>query len=148
MDALPQRHALLDAAGLGGTLFQEAGDGLLLVDPLSERVLDANPMACQLSEFTREELVRLSIRGLVKHEQEWQDWLLPVQQTMAYHGKDGFLLRTRRGEKWVPITVTISRLHPPDGDALALFTLRDRREQVEAYRRVQRTEAELRRVLV
>jgi PAS domain S-box-containing protein len=148
MDAQPPKHALLDAAGLAGTLFQEAGDGLLLVDPLSERVLDANPMACQLSEFTREELVRLSIRGLVKHEQEWQDWLLPVQQTMAYHGKDGFLLRTRRGEKWVPITVTISRLHPPDGDALALFTLRDRREQVEAYRRVQRTEAELRRVLV
>src|SRR5436305_12792836 len=133
MTAPNEKHAALES-GLAGSLFQEAGDGLLLVDPHGERVLDANPMACQLSEMTREELTRLNIRGLVRHEQEWQDWLLPVQQTMAFHGKDGFLLRTRRPDRWVPVSVSISRLHPPDGEALALFTLRDRREQVGAYR--------------
>src|SRR5262249_21071860 len=62
--------------------------------------------------------------------------------------KDGFLLRTRSPSRGVRVSVSISRLHPPDGEALALFTLRDRTEQVEAYRRMQRTEAELRRVLV
>lgn len=147
MSASNDRHLALEG-GLADTLFQESGDGLLLVGPADERVLDANPMACQLSEMTREELTRLNIRGLVRHEQEWQDWLLPVQQTMAFHGKDGFLLRTKRPDKWVPVSVSISRLHPPDGEPLAMFTLRDRRDQVEAYRRVQRTEAELRRVLM
>src|SRR5262249_49200885 len=62
--------------------------------------------------------------------------------------KDGFLLRTRSPSRGVRVSVSISRLHPPDGEALALFTLRDRTEQVAAFRRLQRTEAELRRVLV
>lgn len=145
----PYSSSLLQEAGpIASSLFQESGDGLLVVDPATERVLDANPMACQLSEFPREELLRLNIRALIKHEQEWQEWLLPVQQTLTFHGKDGFLLRTRRTEVWIPVSVTISRLHPPGGDTVALFTLRDRREQIEVYRRLQRTESELRRVLV
>src|SRR5215468_7580319 len=141
-------RTVLQAGGLAGALFHEAGDGLIVVSPATERVLDANVKACELSEFSRAELLQLPIRGLIRHEQEWQDWLQPVQQTMTYHGRDGFLLRTRNPSRWVPVSVSISRLHPPDGEALALFTLRDRTEQVEAYRRMQRTEAELRRVLV
>ena len=138
----------LEPGSIAGTLFQEAGDALLLIDPISERLVDANPKACQLSEFSREELLHFSIRQLLKHEQDWQDWLQPVQQTLTFHGKDGFLLRSRQPGRWIPVSITISRLHPPGGSALALFTLRDRSEQIEAYRRLQRTEAELRRVLV
>ncbi len=141
-------RTVLDAGGLAGALFHEAGDGLVVVSPSTERVLDANVKACELSELSRAELLQLPVRGLIRHEQEWQDWLQPVRQTITYHGKDGFLLRTRDPGRWVPVSVSISRLHPPGGEALALFTLRDRREQVEAYRRMQRTEAELRRVLV
>jgi len=138
----------LEPGSIAGTLFQEAGDALLLIDPLSERLVEANPKACQLSEFSREELLHFTIRQLIKHDQDWQDWLQPVQQTLTFHGKDGFLLRSRLPGQWLPVSLTISRLHPPGGSTLALFTLRDRREQIEAYRRLQRSEAELRRVLV
>jgi signal transduction histidine kinase/CheY-like chemotaxis protein len=148
MQTQPVERTILQAGGLAGALFHEAGDGLVVVSPATERILDANVKACELSEFSRADLLQLPIRNLIRHEQEWQDWLQPVQQTMTYHGKDGFLLRTRNPARWVPVSVSISRLHPPDGEALALFTLRDRTEQVEAYRRMQRTEAELRRVLV
>lgn len=148
MPTQPAERTILQAGGLAGALFHEAGDGLVVVSPATETVLDANLKACELSEFSRAELLNMPIRGLVRHEQEWQDWLQPVQQTITYHGKEGFLLRTRNPARWVPVSVSISRLHPPDAEPLALFTLRDRTEQVEAYRRMQRTEAELRRVLV
>src|SRR5262249_39482278 len=61
----------LDPATLAGVLFHQAADALLVVHPISERVLEANAMAEQLSEFSRAELVRFSLRSLVRHEQEW-----------------------------------------------------------------------------
>ena len=148
MDGQHPERTCFQGSPLAAALFSESGDALLVVDPLTERVVDANPMALRLSEFSREELLRASIRSLVRHEQEWQDWMAPVQQTATFHGKDGFLLRTRPSDRWVPVSITISRLHVEDGDPVALFALRDRREQVEAHRRLQRTEAELRRMLV
>jgi PAS domain S-box-containing protein len=144
---LSERIRFRDAP-LAGVLFRESGDALLVVDPLTERVVDVNPMAQQLSELSREELLQASIRALLRHEQEWQDWLVPVHRPAPFHGREGFLLRTRQPGRWVPVAVTISPLHFEGGDPLALFALRDRREQVEAQRRVQRTEAELRRVLM
>jgi PAS domain S-box-containing protein len=136
------------APDLARTLFDEAGDALFLVDPVAHRVLDANPMAQRLSEFSRAELLGRTITDLLRHEQAAEDWLRGVRRTTTYHGRDGFLLRCKRPGVWVPVSVSIARLHPPGGKPLALFTVRDQSEQVEAYHCLLRTEAELRRVLV
>jgi signal transduction histidine kinase/CheY-like chemotaxis protein len=128
-------------------MFHEAADALLVVDPISERVLDANVMAERLSEFGRDELVRLSLRTLVRHEQEWQDWLVPGGPSTPLPDSDHFLLRTRQPDRWVPVSVAFSRVQPAGGDPVALCRLRDRREQVEIQRRLQRAEGDVRRLL-
>src|SRR5262249_31993553 len=67
-------------------------------------------------------------------------------KTTVFHAQDGFLLRTRQDGVWVPVNVTITRLHLQPR-TLALITARDMREQHEAHSRLQRMEAELRRGL-
>src|SRR5262249_41106203 len=140
-------EADLAPSTLAGALFQYSSDALLVVDPISERVLEANNAATALSEFTRDELVRFSLRALVRHEQEWRDWRVNTAPSTPLPTSDGFLWRTRRADRWVPVSVTINRLQLPDRDPLALCRLRDRREQLESQRRLIRAEAELRRLL-
>src|SRR5262249_36809197 len=67
-------------------------------------------------------------------------------KTTVFHAQDGFLLRTRQDGVWVPVNVTITRLHIQPR-VLALITARDMTEQHEATLRLQRLEAEPRRVL-
>ncbi len=147
MEGQHQLCSRLGPATLAGALFHEAGDALLVIDPISERVLDANALAERLSEFSRDELVRLSLRSLVRHEQEWQDWLLSGGPSTPLPDSERFLLRTRQPDRWVPVSVAVSRLSLAEGETLVLCRLRDRREQLDAQRRLQRTEAELRRVM-
>src|SRR5881296_3363592 len=132
---------------LAGALFHQTSEAMLVVDPISERVLDANAAAAALTEFGRDELVRLSMRALVRHEQDWQDWGVATSLMTPLPGSDCFLLRTRRPDRWVPVSVSFTRLCPPGRDPLALCRLRDRRDQIESQRRVQRAEAELRRLM-
>src|SRR5262245_40868573 len=99
---------------LAGALFHQTSDPMLVVDPISEQVMDANAAASTLTEFARDELVRFSLRALVRHEQEWQDWRLATLPP----GSDSFLVRTRRTDRWIPVSFTITRLEPPDRDPL------------------------------
>src|SRR5262245_48699776 len=98
-----------EAIDLAAALFLQAPDALLLIDPLTERVLDANPEAQQLTELSRDELVHVSVRSLVRHEQEWQDWLLPGRGA-GPAPREGFLLRARPPRPWVPVALWLRRL--------------------------------------
>jgi CheY-like chemotaxis protein len=117
-------------ATLTGAQFQEASDALLVVDPTTERVLDANAMAERLSEFSRDELIHLSLRSLFRHEQPRQDGAGGPNTPLPRSEK--FLLRTRQPDRWVPVSVLFSRLPMPDGNALALCRLRDLRPPTNA----------------
>jgi len=80
-----------DAAGRGeqssspvawpGRCFHESGDGLLVgpAQRTRRRIIDANAKACELdAEYGRAEPMQLAhAPALLKHEQEWQDWLAP-----------------------------------------------------------------------
>jgi PAS domain S-box-containing protein len=134
-----------ETPGMAGALFQHATEALLLVDPLSERVLDANDQACALSGLTREELLGTPLRTLLRHEQGWQDW--PPLHEKIFSAKEGFLLRTREAERRVEVGVRMSRLPLPGAGLTALVALSDRRDQVELSRRLQRAEADLRCIL-
>src|SRR5262245_45487261 len=63
----------------------------------------------------------------------------------VFHSQAAYLLRTSRDGVWVPVNVTVTRLHVQPR-TLALITARDVREQREAHARLQKMEAEQRRI--
>jgi PAS domain S-box-containing protein len=139
-----------DIEGLAQALFQEAGDALFLSEPDTDQLLDVNPMAERLSGFPRSQLLAMpatywfrfagSERGSVHRLRQ------AARKSDVFHSQEGFFLRTHRARVWVPVNLTIARLHVRP-KTLALITARDIREQRAAHARLVKTEAELRRVL-
>jgi PAS domain S-box-containing protein len=130
------------------TLFEESGDALFLFDPTSEQLFDANPMAERLSGFSHAELLQMKATYLFRSEV--QGGLLHLRhafrKTGLFHSQEGFFLRHRQEGVWVPVNLTVTRLHARPRP-LGLITARDIRERREAAARIERAEAELRRVL-
>jgi two-component system, cell cycle sensor histidine kinase and response regulator CckA len=133
-------------SGLAGVLFQQSGDGLLLIDPLTGQILDANPSAQRLTEFSRAELLAMSLRSVVRHEQPWNDWSLTTSGD-ATEVHEGFLLRTRRLDSWVPVRLSMTPISLDEEEKTLLIRLVDGRADLALQRRVQKAEAELGRVL-
>jgi two-component system, sensor histidine kinase and response regulator len=129
-------------------LFKESNDALFLFDPDTGQLLDVNPMAQRLSGFQREELLQMRTTQLWRAEGESGMGQLQdaYQRTGIFHGKEGFLLRTKQENHWIPVNLTITRLHVRPR-TLGMITARDVREQREAYSKLKKVEAELRRVL-
>jgi two-component system sensor histidine kinase/response regulator len=137
-----------NARDLTQALFEEAGDALFLFDPDTDQIQDVNPMAERLSGFSRQELLSFQVTFLFRFSGQGGKQRLQqaATKTMRFHAQDGFLLRTRQDGVWVPVNVTMTRLHL-QSQTLALITARDMTEQTRAHERLQRAEAELRRVL-
>lgn len=142
----PMFRAGMDS--LAEALFRETGDVLILFDPATGAILEVNPTAQRLSGFSRDELLKMDTTWLLQAEgtdsksrlQEAQ------QQSASFHARDGFVLRSRNAEG-IPVNLTIIRLHLASR-TLGLITARDVREQREAYNRLKKVEAEMRRVLM
>jgi PAS domain S-box-containing protein len=136
------------AKDLAQALFEEAGDALFLFDPETEQVQDVNPMAERLSGYSRAELLALQATYLFRFAGPGGKQRLhhAATKTTVFHAQDGFLLRCKADGVWTPVNLTVTRLHLQPR-TLALITARDMREQHEATQRLQRVEAELRRVL-
>jgi len=133
---------------LSATLFEESGDALFLFDPTTEQLLDVNPMAQRLSGFTRPELLRLKITYLLRSEVQGglQRLRHAYRKTGLFHSQEGFLLRHHNEGLWIPVNLTITRLHA-EQETLGLVTARDVREQREMYDRLKKMEADLRATL-
>jgi PAS domain S-box-containing protein len=133
---------------LAGALFEEAGDALFLFDPDTDEVLAVNPTAVRLCGFPDAELRKMPVTWLYRYEgRSSQAQIHSVSQhSGVFHNQDGFELRTRDEHVWIPVNLTISRLHVRP-KTLALITARDMREQRHALARLQAVEAEMRRVL-
>jgi PAS domain S-box-containing protein len=135
--------------GLGRALFQEAGDGLFLFDPDNDRLIDVNPTAERLTGHTRSELLKRPATYWFRFagQNGAKDRLRQASsRTGVFHAQDGFVLRTSTDDVWIPVNLTIARLHVKP-KVLALLTVRDLRDRHEAHRQVQRAEAALQRVL-
>jgi two-component system sensor histidine kinase/response regulator len=134
--------------GLAEALFKEAGDALFLFEPETGQILEVNPTAQRLSGFTREELLRMQTTSLL--HAEWVEAHSRLEDahrhTTSFHARDGFLLRTRQEGVFVPVNLTITRLHVKPR-TLGLITARDVRDQREAFLRLKKVETEMRRVL-
>jgi len=136
----------LDA--LAQALFKESGDGLFVFEPESGQLLAVNPMGVTLTGFTERELLQMQSSYLIRSEAKSNMSRLrqATQHTAIFHSQEGFLLRTKQDPGWIPVNLTMSRLHVQPR-TLGLFTVRDIREQRESHARLQQMEAELRRVV-
>ena len=135
-------------SGLGQALFDEAGDALFLFDPDSDQLLNVNPMAEKLTGFRRPELLSQLATWCFRFSGPAGGGNLRQAgtQTRVFHSEEGYQLRTRNPDVWLPVNLTVARLHVRP-KTLALITARDIRAVREAHRQVQNKEAELRRVL-
>src|SRR5262245_51168370 len=99
--------------GLAEALFEEAGDALFLFDPDTDQLLDVNPMAERLTGFPRQELMRLTATNLFRFGGRGGQQRLrqAAGQTGIFHSQEGFFLRAKSDGGWIPVNLTISRLH-------------------------------------
>jgi two-component system sensor histidine kinase/response regulator len=133
--------------GLGKALFQEAGDALFLFDPDNDRLVAVNPIAERLTGLGCAELLAKPMTYWFRFAGKSKERLRhAASHSEVFHSQEGFLLRTRQDDVWIPVNITIARLHV-EPKPLALITARDIREQREAHAQLQAKEAELRRVL-
>ena len=136
------------ADGLAHALFEEAGDALFLFEPQSDQLLDVNRTAEQLSGYSRAQLLSMPATYLFRYGGQggMQRFRHACQKTMPFHSQEGFHLRTPHDGVWIPVNVTVARLHVQP-QTLALITARDVRERHEAQAQLKQAETELRRVL-
>jgi PAS domain S-box-containing protein len=139
-----------DAAEVGRALFQEAGDPLFLLDPDTDRLLDVNPAAERLTGLSRAQLLAQPSTYWFRFGGSGRGGAQRLRRAACDSGvftsQDGFLLRTAAEGVWVPVSLTVSRLHLKPR-TLALITARDVRPQREALARLEQADRELRRVL-
>src|SRR5262249_44745279 len=128
----PMLNPRLD--GLAEALFREAGDALFLFEPETGQILEVNPTAQRLSGFSRAELLQMQTTSLLQAEGiEAQAQMRNAEQhTTFFHARDGFVLRTSQDNVWIPVNLTITRLHL-GSQTLGLITARDVRDFREAY---------------
>jgi PAS domain S-box-containing protein len=129
-------------------LFEEAGDALFLFDPETDQLQAISRVAEQLTGFPARELLIMPATYLFRYGGHGGQQRLrqAAGRTGVFQSQDGYFLRTKEDGVWVPVNLTVSRLHVKP-KTLALITARDMREQHEAHARLTRMEAELRRVL-
>lgn len=134
--------------GLAEAIFRETGDALILFEPATGAILEVNPTAQRLSGFSRDELLRQQTTWLLQAEGlEPQTQLHEVPLTAgSYRSRDGYVLRSRHHSGFIPVSLTVTRLNL-GAQSLGLITAHDIREQREAYSRLKKVEAEMRRVL-
>ncbi len=128
-------------------LFRESGDAIVVVDPANLSIVDINPVVVKLTGLAREVLVGSNVTELVQSEKQDADCFSTLQRTETFHSRAGFRLRTDSPDRWIPVSLTISRLHFSDSPPLGLVMLHDMREINESKRKAERTSDELKRVL-
>jgi two-component system cell cycle sensor histidine kinase/response regulator CckA len=124
------------------TLFEESGDALFLFDPKKEAMLDANPMAERLTGFSCEELLAMEVTYLFRSpvQGNLQRLRNAFKVTGLFHSQEDFLLRHKKDGAWIPVNLTVTRLHCRKG-TLGLITARDISERRRLEDRVMRLAA-------
>jgi len=134
--------------GLAQALFEESGDALFLFNPETDQILDVNGKVQRLTGFPLRDLLGMPLTQLFHFEapENLQNFRRAALDSRTFHSQEGYFLRTVQEGVWIPVNLTVARLHVKP-TTLGLATVRDVRKQREAGTQLKRTEAELRRVL-
>jgi PAS domain S-box-containing protein len=137
-----KREQAVSRDELAITLFEESGDALFLFDPGKETMLDANPMAERLSGFSCQELLALEVTYLFRSpvQGNLQRLRNAFKVTGLFHSQEDFLLRHKKEGVWIPVNLTVNRLHCRGG-TLGLITARDISERRRLEERIIRLAA-------
>jgi PAS domain S-box-containing protein len=139
-----------DPQDLARSLFEESGDALFLFDPDTDQLLEVNRAALRLTGMAREQLLLLPATSLFRTEggHPGSDTGLrrAGQHTGIFHSQEGYSLRTADEKVWLPVNLSIARLHVRP-KPLGMITARDVRAVRDAHLRLKTVEAELRRVI-
>src|SRR5262249_18678298 len=105
------------------------------------QVCQVNPMAQRLSGFSHRELLGMKITQLIRSEIDGglSRMRLAFRRTGIFHSQEGFWLRHNNDGRWIPVNLTITRLHT-EPKVFGLVTARDIREQREAVARLKDSE--------
>ena len=135
-------------AGLPQALFEEAGDALFLFEPETEQLLAVSGVAERLTQVPRADLLRKPATHWFRFggKEGGKRLREASAKSGVFHSQEGFFLRTAASGVWVPVNLTVARLHVQP-KTLALITARDVRAQREGYLQLKQVEGELRRVL-
>jgi PAS domain S-box-containing protein len=127
------------------TIFNAAPDAIIVHDPASGQVLDANPRACAMYGYSVEELRRLEVEQLSASEPSYSqaEARRRIQEAEADQGRPfEWLARRRSGELfWVEVSLQRVRLGTEER---LLAWVRDITRRKEAQRGLADREAQLR----
>jgi PAS domain S-box-containing protein len=120
-------------------IFDHSNDAIFLIDPVQDAIVDANPRACEMLGYSREELLSLKISDIHPNE-------MPALMAFAHsvfkrgHGwTDELSCRTKNGN-FLPAEISASTVDI-DGQDCMIALIRDTTERKEAEERIQREAA-------
>jgi PAS domain S-box-containing protein len=126
-------------------LFEAAKDGILILDPDTRQITDANPFIAQLLGYTREEMIgkELFEIGLLKDEEASQVAFreLREKQFIRY---DDLPLESKEGKRRE--VEVVANLYAEDGQSVIQANIRDITERKKAAYNLEVSEARYRRL--
>jgi PAS domain S-box-containing protein len=116
----PEEHAPLEL------LFEESRDAVVIADPRADRLLDANPAACRLLGYTREELLVTPISHIHPNELPRMQAFAEVALLEGVNWTIELACRTKSGT-FLPTEITLLALDSGN-KVYVISLLRDRSE--------------------
>lgn len=126
-------------------IFDHSNDAIFVIDPARDIILDANPMACHMLGFTREELLLTPITAI--HPDEMPELLAFARSVFARgHGWTNELTCRTKSGKTLPAEISGSVMEMPSGTCM-LALVRDITERKQAEMALRESEERFARIL-
>ncbi len=131
---------------LARCFFEEVRDALLVFDPASMAIVDANPMAQRMTQFRRKELLEMGLTDVIASDSDRHAEVLmrALKTTCTFHSHEEYALRRRDGSA-LRVNLSLSRVHVRP-NPLALLVIRDITDRKRAEQELRRRDAILRAV--
>ncbi len=137
------RTALLESERLYRTLFEQANDAIF-IESMEDRILDANPRACDLMGYSRDELLRMTVSDLQAPEIRGRAGGVIRKELSEHQGQPFESVNVHRDGTRIPVEVSNSVLQSRN-QQLILSIVRDIRTRKAAEEQRWEQQARLQR---